>query len=242
MVNNQNKTTRDKKKRANKKRPLDIEENESTENFSDHQVLFMRVHPDAPIPTRKNEEDAGFDLTARTAVDLKPGERVKMPTGVAFKFPKGCYGQVMPKSRLAALGLTVDGGVVDGGYVGEVFVVLVNLSLDKTFHIKTDDEIAQLILTRILTVSLTEVTELPTTDRGNRGFGSTAKRRRVEYTMNTTSTIVADKKDPLTDQTSDKLDGSSVGSTRQKDSRYICTDEFCVRRDESADDQTVEYS
>jgi dUTP pyrophosphatase len=141
-----------------------------------HQVLVKRINKDAPIPTLAKVGDVGFDLTTNEGFTLKAGESVLVPTGLAFKIPQGYYGQIKPRSGWALKGLTVDGGVIDRGFTGEVKVILYNRNKSDELHIKAGDRIAQILFLQVLTTPLIEeIDELPQTERGNDGFGSTGK-------------------------------------------------------------------
>lgn len=118
-----------------------------------------------------------MDLLADVVKPLKvaPMERVLVPTGLAMAIPLGYEGQVRPRSGLAARhGLTILNapGTIDADYRGEVQVLLINLG-HETFTIQRGDRIAQLVICPVTTAELVEVSELPSTERGNGGFGST---------------------------------------------------------------------
>ena len=133
-----------------------------------------RLHPDATLPTRAHEHDAGWDLYALEGAQLGPGCIKKIRTGVAVGVPVGQVGDVRPRSGLASAGITVANspGTVDAGYTGEVKVLLTNRT-HKRFIISPGDRIAQLVFTYINTQPLVEVDELDATERGEGGFGST---------------------------------------------------------------------
>jgi dUTP pyrophosphatase len=138
------------------------------------EILIMRLDPDLDLPSRAHPGDAGFDLSAREAVDLAPGEWATIPTGIAVAIPEGHAGLVVPRSGIAARhGISVVNGpgVVDAGYRGEVQVVLINLGTVQ-FRVERGDRIAQLVVVPIASATLTEVAELPESARGPDGFGS----------------------------------------------------------------------
>jgi dUTP pyrophosphatase len=136
-------------------------------------LRVKKIHKDATIPQRKNEGDAGLDLSTTEAFTLEPGERRLVPTGLCFGIPDGYYGQIKPRSGLASKGVTVDGGVIDRGYTGEVKVILCNHDKEKEFKFNVGDRIAQVLFLPVLIAPLVEVDNLEETDRGDRGFGST---------------------------------------------------------------------
>lgn len=128
-----------------------------------------------PVPSYAKEGDAGFDLRARESVTLAPGERALVKTGVAFALPQGYVGLVHPRSGLAAKhGITVVNapGTVDAGYRGEIMVCLLNTDLREPFVVERGDRIAQMVVQRFETARFVVVDELPESERGATGFGS----------------------------------------------------------------------
>jgi dUTP pyrophosphatase len=121
--------------------------------------------------------DAGFDLAACERVELGPGERAAVPTGLAVAIPEGYAGFVQPRSGLAARnGLTIVNtpGLIDSGYRGELVVILLNTDREVPFVVEPRMRIAQLVVLPVPEVELVEVDELPASERGVRGFGSSA--------------------------------------------------------------------
>ncbi len=140
-------------------------------------LLVRRLHPDAHLPTGAYPGDAGLDLASVEDVVLRPGERATVATGLAVAIPHGHAGFVQPRSGLAARhGITVVNapGLIDSGYRGELKVVLLNTDRDEPFHVKPGDRIAQLVVIELPAVAVVEVSELPRSDRAERGFGSSA--------------------------------------------------------------------
>ena len=138
---------------------------------------MRRLRPDAVVPGRAYSGDAGLDLAACERVELAPGERATVPTGLAVAIPDGYAGFVQPRSGLAARnGITIVNtpGLVDSGYRGEVQVVLLNTDARETFVVEPGMRIAQLVVVPIPAVDPVEVGELPESERGERGFGSSA--------------------------------------------------------------------
>jgi dUTP pyrophosphatase len=141
------------------------------------ELPIRRLRPDATLPSRAYSGDAGFDLAACERVELGPGERAKVPTGLAVAIPEGYAGFVQPRSGLAARnGLTIVNtpGLVDSGYRGELQVILLNTDRERTFVVEPGMRIAQLVVVPVAEVELEEVEELPASERGVRGFGSSA--------------------------------------------------------------------
>jgi dUTP pyrophosphatase len=140
-------------------------------------VAVRRLRPDAQVPQQAYEGDAGLDLVACERVVLGPGERAVVPTGIAVEIPPGFAGFVQPRSGLAArhgIGVVNSPGLIDSGYRGEIRVVLINTDRAETFVVEPRMRVAQLVVAPVADVRLVEVDELATSERGARGFGSTA--------------------------------------------------------------------
>ena len=139
------------------------------------ELAVQRVRAEARLPQRAYADDAGLDLAACSRVELPPGERTLVPTGLAVAIPAGYAGFVQPRSGLAATdGIAVlnSPGLIDSGYRGEIQVVLLNTDRRQTFVAEPGQRIAQLVVLALPDVGLREVDELPAGDRGARGFGS----------------------------------------------------------------------
>ncbi len=140
------------------------------------EVLVTRLDPGLPLPSRAHPGDAGLDLYAAADVELRPGQRATVPTGIAIALPAGYAGFVHPRSGLAArCGLTIVNapGTVDAGYRGEIRVTVLNTDTAAPVRLSRGDRIAQLVVQRVERVVLHEVTTLPGSSRGDGGFGST---------------------------------------------------------------------
>ena len=139
------------------------------------ELPITRLREDAVVPERAYAGDAGLDLAACERVELAPGERALVGTGLAVAIPEGYAGFVQPRSGLAARhGLSVvnSPGLVDSGYRGELRVVLLNTDTSERFIVEPGMRIAQLVVLPVAEVEATEVEELPESERGVRGFGS----------------------------------------------------------------------
>jgi dUTP pyrophosphatase len=139
------------------------------------ELPIRRLRDDAVVPKRAYAGDAGLDLAACDLHELGPGERAVVGTGLAVAIPEGYAGFVQPRSGLAARhGITVVNapGLVDSGYRGEIQVVLLNTDTDKPFVVEPGMRIAQLVVLPVPELELVEVEELPESERGVRGFGS----------------------------------------------------------------------
>ena len=135
-------------------------------------ILIKKLAKEAKIPTRAYIGDAGIDLYSLKEVILEPGKVVALSTGIALALPKRSVGLIWDKSGLASSsGLKTLGGVIDEGYRGEIKVLMINLG-QKEVVVKKGSKIAQLLVQPILQPTPEVVEELPTSQRGNRGFGS----------------------------------------------------------------------
>ncbi|HEY0716843.1 MAG TPA: dUTP diphosphatase [Streptosporangiaceae bacterium] len=139
-------------------------------------VLIQRLDPGLPQPAYAHPGDAGCDLYTTDDVDLGPGERTQVRTGLAIALPAGYAAFVHPRSGLAARsGVTVVNapGTVDAGYRGEIEVTLLNTDRSAPVSFRRGDRIAQLVIQRVEPVRFHEVGTLPGSARGDGGFGST---------------------------------------------------------------------
>lgn len=139
-------------------------------------VPIHRIDPDIPLPTYAQPGDAGADLRSAIDVTLAPGERAMVPTGVAIALPDGYAAFVHPRSGLAikhGLSMVNTPGTIDAGYRGEIAVLLINHDPQAPIEIKRGDRIAQLVVQQVAQAAFREVAELPDSDRGSGGFGST---------------------------------------------------------------------
>jgi dUTP pyrophosphatase len=143
-------------------------------------LAVVRLDRDLPVPARAHDGDAGVDLFSALDVELAPGQRALVPTGIAVAIPHGMVGLVHPRSGLAArVGLSIvnSPGTIDAGYRGEIKVSLINLDPQEPIMINRGDRIAQLLVQRVELPELVEVTSfdeagLADTTRGDGGHGS----------------------------------------------------------------------
>jgi len=146
-------------------------------------VLVTRLDPGLPVPAYARHGDAGVDLHITADVVLAPGERALVGTGVAIALPVGYAGFVHPRSGLAArsgLSIVNAPGTVDSGYRGEIRVCLINHDPRAELRLRRGDRIAQLVVQRVEHVRFVEVTELPGSERGAGGYGSTGGHDRLD--------------------------------------------------------------
>jgi dUTP pyrophosphatase len=135
----------------------------------------VRLSPDAAVPTAAYAGDAGLDLASAEHVVLEPGGRASVGTGLAVAIPEGHAGLVLPRSGLAARhGISVVNapGLVDTGYRGELRVLLLNTDRHEPFAVEPGMRIAQLVVVELPALDVVEVEELPDSERGAAGFGS----------------------------------------------------------------------
>jgi dUTP pyrophosphatase len=143
-------------------------------------LAVVRLDRELPLPSRAHDGDAGVDLYSALDVELAPGQRALVPTGIAVAIPHGMVGLVHPRSGLAArVGLSIvnSPGTIDAGYRGEIKVSLINLDPSEPIIVNRGDRIAQLIVQRVELPELVEVTSfdeagLADTTRGDGGHGS----------------------------------------------------------------------
>lgn len=144
--------------------------------MNDVDVLLVRLDDDLPVPAYAHPGDAGADLVAAEDVDLAPGARATVRTGVAIALPAGFAAFVLPRSGLASRsGVTVLNapGTVDASYRGEVRVTLLNTDRTRTVRLRRGDRIAQLVVQPVARARFVEADRLPGSHRGAGGFGST---------------------------------------------------------------------
>lgn len=139
-------------------------------------LRIKKLHKDALIPSYAHEGDAGLDLFSPEKVVVKKGERVQVPTGLAFQIPDGYVGLVWDKSGLSHKhGIKTLGGVLDAGYRGELLVGVVNLG-EEDYIFEKGHKVAQLLIQKVENVCIEVVDELQNnTTRGVGGIGSTGK-------------------------------------------------------------------
>ena len=130
-------------------------------------IPLQQIDPDLPVPAYAYVGDAGVDLRATCDDILKPFERKLVPCGIAVAIP--------PRSGLAikhGVSLVNAPGLIDSNYRGEIQAILVNLDPQSEFAIKRGDRIAQLVVMRVPDAAFDVCAELPDTERGAGGFGS----------------------------------------------------------------------
>jgi len=138
-------------------------------------LSFKRLDPTVPLPSYARAGDAALDLASNVDLELEPGERGLVPTGLAVAIPQGYAGLVLPRSgRASREGLTLvnSPGLIDSGYRGELTCAVVNLDRERSVKIARGDRIAQLLIVPIAAVEPSWVEALPASERGEGGFGS----------------------------------------------------------------------
>jgi dUTP pyrophosphatase len=143
------------------------------------EISVARPREEARVPARAYAGDAGLDLAACERVELGPGERALVATGLAVAIPAGYAGFVQPRSGLAAkhgIAVVNSPGLIDSGYRGEIRVVLLNTDPARSWTAEAGERIAQLVVLPVPEIEVVEVDDLPETERGVRGFGSSRAR------------------------------------------------------------------
>jgi dUTP diphosphatase len=142
------------------------------------QLPVAKLKPEAILPSRAHDGDAGLDLYACESAHIGPGERWGVGTGIAVEIPAAHAGLILPRSGLArehGITLVNSPGLIDAGYRGEVRVLLLNTDPAETFRIEPGDRIAQLLLTPIAVAEPVETAVLSESSRGEGGFGSSGR-------------------------------------------------------------------
>lgn len=142
------------------------------------ELRIAKLNPEAILPTRAHEGDAGLDLCACEAAHIGPGERWSVGTGIAVEIPEGHAGLVLPRSGLAkkhGIALVNAPGLIDSGYRGEIRVLLLNTDPAEIFRVESGDRIAQLVIAPIAFPEPVEAAELADSARGDGGFGSSGR-------------------------------------------------------------------
>ncbi len=140
------------------------------------ELRVRRIDDGVPLPAYQRDGDAGLDLHSAEDVVLSPGERRVIGTGIAVAIPSGYVGLTTPRSGLAArqgLSMVNAPGVIDSGYRGEIKIILINLDPRDPIELKRGDRVAQLLVVPFTSVRVVESGELPETERGEGGLGST---------------------------------------------------------------------
>ena len=143
-------------------------------------IVRLEQAKDLPLPRRATERSAGYDLLAAVddVVEVAPGDRVLVPTGIAVALPDGFEAQIRPRSGLAlrsGLTLVNSPGTIDADYRGEIRLIVINHGHEPV-TIRRGDRLAQMVIHRLPTVELDEVELLPDSERGEGGFGHTGLR------------------------------------------------------------------
>lgn len=138
-------------------------------------MKVFKLNPDAILPTRNYPTDAGVDLYALEDVYISRGYSNVIKTGIAAYVPDGYFGLLKERSSIGKLGLKVAGGVIDAGYLGDISIILINLAGPPEYKVSKGDRVAQLIVLPIEVSMVEEVSELWSSQRGNKSFGSSGK-------------------------------------------------------------------
>ena len=146
-------------------------------------VYFKKLHSEARAPERAYNDlrypDAGWDLFALQRAVVGAGKAVLIPTGIAIELPEGSMdhffeAQVRSRSGLRLKGIFCPVGTIDAGYRGDVGCVMVNIT-DEPYTIEKGEKMCQLVVVKLPRVKMVEMAELKSSDRGEKGFGSSGK-------------------------------------------------------------------
>eukprot|EP00618_Florenciella_parvula_P014253 CAMPEP_0119467264 /NCGR_PEP_ID=MMETSP1344-20130328/1533_1 /TAXON_ID=236787 /ORGANISM="Florenciella parvula, Strain CCMP2471" /LENGTH=246 /DNA_ID=CAMNT_0007499621 /DNA_START=147 /DNA_END=887 /DNA_ORIENTATION=+ len=152
-------------------------------------LLVQKLSEAATLPVRGSELAAGYDLASAVEVTVPAGGKALVKTNLAIATPLDCYARIAPRSGLAwKKFIDVGAGVVDADYRGDVGVILFNFG-DEDFVVNPGDRVAQLILEKVHMAPVEEVEELPDTNRGAGGFGSTGVTNALQENSNSTNTL-----------------------------------------------------
>ncbi len=138
-------------------------------------IRIKKLTEEAIIPQYANDGDAGLDVCSIEDIEINPGQRKFIHTGLAIEIPEGFAGFMQPRSGLAikhGISIVNTPGLIDSGYRGELKIILINTDKSEPFHISKGDRIAQLVIQEVPHVNLIEVDDLNTSKRGEKGFGS----------------------------------------------------------------------
>jgi len=137
-------------------------------------VKFTSLRPEAREPTRATSQSAGLDLYSTEDIIIKPQETKVIHTGISMQLPVFHFGQICDRSSMAISNVKVLGGIIDSDYMGEIKVLLHNLSPTVDFKVERDMKVAQMIIIPFLSANLEHIgmNDRPLTERGQSGFGS----------------------------------------------------------------------
>lgn len=137
-------------------------------------LKIKRLAPNAELVPFDHPTDAGMDIRLIEDITLVPHVPTKVRSGLAMEIPEGYVGLIWDKSSIGAIGVKTLGGVVDAGYRGEVFIVMLNMT-DESISFPSGKKITQILIQKCEQLGVEYVEELSDTSRGEGGFGSTGK-------------------------------------------------------------------
>lgn len=147
-------------------------------------IRFKKMHVDSTAPTKANPDDGGHDFYAylkdreSPKIYIDKGKTAKIPTGIKMAFTPGFAGLVMPRSSGSLKGWRPT-NIIDAGYRGEIFIIIQN-GTDEVIRIHHGDKIAQIVFVRLGNEAVQVVEELDHTERGEKGFGSSDKKKKKD--------------------------------------------------------------
>ncbi len=138
------------------------------------EIKIKKIHPNAKIPTKHDQNDAGYDIYSVESKTIKPKETVVVHTGICMEIKQGYYGQIETRSSMAIKGIFTTGGVVDAGYRHEILIILNNIT-NSSYSVNIGDRIAQIIFHKVNFLNLVEVKSLDIDSDRKGGFGSSGE-------------------------------------------------------------------
>lgn len=136
--------------------------------------VLLQIVGDGKQPVYSRDGDACLDCFSRVFITIEPGERAKIPLGFALSIPRGYEGVIRPRSGMTLHSHDSYIGTIDSNYTGEVSAIIKN-DTDDTFYVNKYDRVCQLAIRKTEEINFIRVNELPKTERGSNGFGSSGK-------------------------------------------------------------------
>lgn len=137
-------------------------------------MKIVRLDKTIKMPIKSHLPDCGLDIFIPESIILKAMETRTVGLKLAVAIPEGFAGMLVPRSSIAEKGLLIQTSIIDPDYTGEIHLIITNCSF-KTQQINVGDRVCSLVMYSILNTYLEEVDELPQTERGKRGIGSSGK-------------------------------------------------------------------
>lgn len=137
-------------------------------------MKIKKFRDDVKLPTKSHPSDGGLDIYLPDGFEIKPFETLTLGLGIGVAIPEGCAGMLVPRSSMAKKGLIMQTQLIDAGYTGEIHLIITNCS-SNYYNFQPNDRVCSLVAYNLINPYLEIVDELPTTDRGSNGLGSSGK-------------------------------------------------------------------